>query len=376
LIARATDGAVVSRTTTEIARLPPSDDAIWSGVDRLIDRAPSLESLRVHRLHLLAAARWRAAGLTIPQPLARAEAAFAIRTSAANRVLEAMRDSCDGPLLLLKGPAVSRLYPDPTRRPFADLDVLVEDPERTQRALVGAGFRPYAGHPDEYYDGHHHLRPLLLDGLPGPFVEIHRRPHWVSFEDAPSAAELFSVATEEASGVEGYVALPPAHHALVIAAHAWAQRPLQRILDFVDVELLAAAGSPQEVARVASRWNLSRLWRVTADAADALIMGARPPRELRTWGRALVEMRDTTVVENHLARLLSPFSVLPFARALGACATALLDEFRPVPDEPWRNKLHRMRVELTHPTRSVSEQARMLGPDHARLRSKRPPRRQ
>ncbi len=159
---------------------------------------------------------------------------------------------------------------------------------------------------------------------------------------------------------------PPAHHALVIAAHSWAHRPLRRILDLVDVELLAAAGSPQEVTRVASRWNLSRLWRTTADVADALIMGGgRPPLELRSWGRALVEVRDITVFENHVVRFLSPFSVLPVPRALGACATALLDEVRPVPDEPWRNKLYRMRVELAHPTRAASEQARMLGPDHA-----------
>ncbi len=240
---------------------------------RLIDRATSLADLRLHRLHLLAAARWRAAGLAVPPRLVREEAKFAILTSAADTVLKAIRDTCDGPLLLLKGPAVSRLYPDPSWRPFTDLDVLAEDPERTQRALVAAGFRPYAGLPDEYYHGRQHLRPLLLEGLPGPFVEIHRRPHWVSFADAPSASELFSVATEEASGVEGYVALPPAHHALVIAAHSWAHRPLRRILDLVDVELLAAAGSRQEVARVASRWNLSRLWRVTADVADALIMG-------------------------------------------------------------------------------------------------------
>jgi hypothetical protein len=347
------------------------NDAIWNGVGRLIDGAPSLANLRLHRLHLLAAARWRAAGLAVPPDLAREEAAFAIRRSAADTVLKAMRDSCDGPLLLLKGPAVSRLYPDPAWRPFSDLDVLAEDPERTQRALVAAGFRPYTGQPDQYYEGFHHLRPLLLEGLPGPFVEIHRRPHWVSFEDAPSVSELFSVATEEASGVDGYVALPPAHHALLTAAHSWAHRPLRRMLDLVDVELLAAAGSRHEVAEVASRWNLSRLWRITADVADALIMGGRPPRELRAWGRALVEMRDVTVVENHVVRFLSPFSVLPLTRALGACATTLLDEVRPVPDEPWRNKLHRMRVELTHPTRSASEQARMLGPDHARPRSKR-----
>ena len=343
-----------------------SNDAIWNGVGRLIDGAPSLANLRVHRLHLIAAARWRAAGLAVPPHLAREEAAFAIRRSAADTVLKAIRDSCDGPLLLLKGPAVSRLYPDPTWRPFSDLDVLAEDPERTQRALVAAGFRPYAWQPDEYYEGLHHLRPLLLDGLPGPLVEIHRRPQWVSFEDAPRASELFSVATEEASGVEGYVALPPAHHALVIAAHSWAHRPLRRMLDLVDVELLAAAGSRQEVTEVASRWNLSRLWRITADVADALIMGeGRPPRELRAWGRALVEVRDITVFENHIVRFLSPFSVLPFARALGACATAVLDEVRPVPDESWRKKLHRMRVELAHPTRPASEQARMLGPDHA-----------
>jgi hypothetical protein len=347
------------------------EDAVWNGVDRLIDRAPSLADLRAHRLQLLAAARWRGAGLAVSARLLVEEAAYVRRTFAASGVLSAIRAAYDGPLMVLKGPAVSRLYPDPTRRPFSDLDILAEDPEGVQRALLKAGFEPYYAHPDAYYNGLHHLRPLK--GLRGPVVEIHRRPNWVTFADPPGTSELFAEATEAAAGVAGFVAPPPAQQALVVAAGSWGERPLRRILDLVDIELLAAAAGRSEIERIASAWGLARMWQSTIEAADALILGGAQTSSLRTWGRAAVEVRSLTIVEDHLSRWISPFWALPPGRATIALGTALLNDVRPVPEESWTSKLGRAREALAHPTRRVPDHKRKLGPDGVRPRFKRDP---
>ena len=42
---------------------------LWAAVDRLLDSAPGLEDLRVHRLQLLAARRWGALGRPVPREL-------------------------------------------------------------------------------------------------------------------------------------------------------------------------------------------------------------------------------------------------------------------------------------------------------------------
>jgi hypothetical protein len=42
--------------------MPSSASDIWTAVERLVDRAASLDDLRAHRIHLLAGRRWRADG--------------------------------------------------------------------------------------------------------------------------------------------------------------------------------------------------------------------------------------------------------------------------------------------------------------------------
>ena len=44
-------------------------EGIWTAVDAIIDRAPSLEDLREHRLQLLAERRWSQTGKEIPPHL-------------------------------------------------------------------------------------------------------------------------------------------------------------------------------------------------------------------------------------------------------------------------------------------------------------------
>jgi len=52
----------------------------WPAVDRLIDRAPDWDALCAHRLHLLAARRWREQAREVPEWLVEAEHAASLAT--------------------------------------------------------------------------------------------------------------------------------------------------------------------------------------------------------------------------------------------------------------------------------------------------------
>lgn len=343
---------------------------LWSGVDRLIDRAPSLGDLESHGLHLLAARRWEAEGRELPQSLAEERSRSAWRDLLAPAVLQRAREAYDGKLLLLKGPAVARLYPSGCR-PFGDLDIVAEEPEVAQRALMGAGFEQ-VGFDGSYYEGLHHLSQLRLPDAPQPIVEIHRRPNWVDWGKPPSRQELFSRAVPAGPGAEGYLVLPPGEHAVVVAAHGWTELPLRRILDLLDVLVLVQAESDRRVAeRVAAEWGLERVWSTVTDAAAALLCGGPTPASMRIWARSLPQVRDRTVLENHLRKWLSVFWALPPRDRLPAFATALAHDLTPVPSEGWHSKLRRASEAIRNPSRPSREHLARIGPDAYKPRFKR-----
>lgn len=331
--------------------------SIWAGVDRLVDRAPRLYDLREHRLHLFAARRWRALGRPVPEELLADERLAAIYALNASLVLEHVRAACDGPLVLLKGPEVAARYPDPLLRPFGDLDLLVPDPEATQQALLAAGFRE-VGDPALYRDIHH-LRPLQLPTVPLP-VEIHRAPKWIAQLTPPPQEEFFSVAVPGLSGVDGVLALPAPHHALTLVAHSWAHEPLGRLLELIDVAVMVEPDNRTEIAQLAHRWGMSRVWRSTVGAADALFDGGQRTPALRLWARNLPAARGRTVLESHLEHWIGPFSALSPAAALRVGGSSLGRELRPAPGESWRTKLGRMRLAVTNALRRRIEHDKHL----------------
>lgn len=333
--------------------LQVADDALWRCVDDVIERSPSSVDLRAHRLHLLAAQRFRALGQPVPEKFAADERLAAAVTLAAEITLERARAAYDGTLVLMKGLEVARRYPSPTLRPFRDLDLIADRPEQAQRALIAAGFVS-VGMDDRAYEDRHHLRPLRLPGLP-VLVELHRRPVWISWGSPPSTAELLSDAVPSATGISGVLALSSAHHALALAAHSWEGTPLRRILDLVDVTLIAREADPVELWDAARRWRLDGVWRTMAAAADAVLFGAPAlPWHVRLWAGSVERARDRSMVRDHAARLLSPFSVLPLNEALGVAAGALGDTVGPVEGESWRVKAARMRRALRHAFERVS----------------------
>jgi hypothetical protein len=334
---------------------------IWAGVDRLIDRAPSRAALRAHGLHLLAARRWRELGLELPDEVAHAEHAASCLTLTAPLVLRRVRDAYDGQLIVLKGPEVAVHYPDACR-PSWDLDILADNPESAQRALLSAGFEPLGSLEDGYYAGLHHLRPLHLPGSPVPSVEIHRHPNWLEWSHPPKNSELFAAAVPGSLEIEGLLALPPSHHALVLAAHSWVETPLRRILDLIDVLAESSAEPDREAMRaLARRWGVDRVWSTILAAAEALVLDTAVPWSLRTWARNLREVRDRTVLENHIRTWMSPFWALPAHTALKATAVAVARDVTPAPEESWGDKLGRAGKAIRNPSRADAEHARVLG---------------
>lgn len=343
---------------------------LWRGTERLIDRAPSLADLKAHRLHLLAARLWRKRGIALPEQLVREERTAACQVLMASAALERVRESCDDRLILFKGPEAAHHYP-PACRPYGDLDVLAEDPERTQRALIAAGFEPM-GFDDSYYEGLHHLRPLRPPGLPGPLVEVHRHPNWLGWAEPPSAEVLFAAAVPSLPHPDGYLALPAAHHSLVLAAHSWSELPLRRILDLVDVLAVAPSGDGRaEVLELAEEWQMTRVWEATLAAAEGLLLGAPASSAVLTWARNLAEVRDRTVLENHLRRWVSAFWAMPAGAATGASLLAVARDLTPVPAESWANKLRRAWEAVRNPLRSATAHSQALGGEAHRARFKR-----
>ena len=60
-------------------RATTAGDSIWHAAGLLVDRAPSLEDLRHHRMHLVAARHWRLSGRPVPTALAEEEHAIMMR---------------------------------------------------------------------------------------------------------------------------------------------------------------------------------------------------------------------------------------------------------------------------------------------------------
>jgi hypothetical protein len=303
---------------------------LWAALRRLAAGAPDLESLREHRIDVVAAAARRADGEAVPPELELAEQAALARALAADEVLAALHAAVSRPLLVMKGPAVAAWYPDPLLRPFYDLDVVVEDAPATRRELLEAGFAE-VGDP-RLYERIHHLRPLALGELPMP-VEIHHEPKWPEGLAAPSPRELLRQAREGEGALAGLLVPEPGAHAVLCAAHSWAHNPLRRILDLADVAVLADTAGTETVLAVAARWRIERLVRTTLAACDALFAGRPLPVPLRLWAAHLPQARRRNVLEAHVERWLAAYWALPWPLAVRAMLQAAAHDASPLPGE-------------------------------------------
>jgi hypothetical protein len=343
-------------------------ETLWQSVDRLLGRA-DIDGIRAHKLGPLAARRLRRLERPVPSVLAAEERAAVGAMMIAKPLLERIRASCDGPLVLIKGPEVASLYPDRARS-FSDVDLLTPDAVGVHRALRAAGFEEVDD--PELFRDHHHLRPLKLPSL-ALKVEIHMRPLWPQGVEPPRLDEIVAGSDPSRIGIDGISAPNPIHHALIIAAHAWEHEPLHTLRDLTDVAAVSAGSAAGELDRTARSWRIAKLWRTTHGAIDALLGAGPPSVPVRLWGRHLVSVRERTVLDNHLQRWLHTFWERPPHAAVAATMGAVRQELLPEPGEGWRDKLTRAGHALRHPGTPLSAHARAWREAAGRRRDDQPP---
>ena len=330
--------------------------SLWESVDRLVASAPRYSDLEVHGLQHLGAGHTRRFGPLPPQAAA-AQRWAAICSMLAPLVLERVVAAAGEPVVLMKGPELAERYPDPAWRPYRDVDILVADAVGVWNRLKAAGFEE-TGDPDLYIDLHH-LRPLVLPGLP-LIVEVHSRPKWIEGMEPPDTAELIATAVPSRLPVEGLLTLEPARHAVAVAAHAWAHVPLSRAVHLIDIAAVSDELDPHEPAAIAKAWGIERIWRVTSAAIDGLLYGRPRPVSTRIWARHLWDVRERTVLERHVQHWLAPFWALPIVRALRVTGVELGREVLPAPGETWRRKVVRTWHALRNAFTRLSDHNRSL----------------
>jgi hypothetical protein len=269
------------------------------------------------------------------------ERAAAVSMLTAVPLLERIREHHEGPLLLVKGPDVARLYPGTARR-FGDLDLLFEDAAEVHATLAANGFVEVEDPDFEFTPDHHHLQPLRWPTLP-LLVEVHKAPNWPRAAARPAPlAEIREARVPSALAVDGLWTPAPLHQALILAVHAWSHVPLHTLRDLIDVAAVAAPLDERELERTAKRWGIGRIWRTTSDAIDAVFYGGRETVPLRIWARHLERIRKQSFLESHVSRLLRPYWEAPAHRATLSLARALGDAVTPLPGETWGEKLRRI----------------------------------
>jgi hypothetical protein len=295
---------------------------LWSRLDALVDGMTSVEAVLDHRLGGIAARRFRATGRSLPAALLEEERFVAAALLASPVVLERVAEAHGEPLMVLKGPEVAHRYPTAAMRPTTDLDLLVEDSAAAFRALVAAGCHPLAhvASPD-------HELPLVFPDLP-LVIELHWSPKWPHGHTPPSVPELLAGAGRSAWRPDLALAPTAAQHAVMLAAHAWAHRPLCRLGELVDIAVLLEEADAAECESIARAWDVERIWNATLAACDAMLADGPMPRALRSWARNLPELRHRSRREMLLERCLAPFTARAPHRAAALAGASLQQMLR------------------------------------------------
>ncbi|HKO29318.1 MAG TPA: nucleotidyltransferase family protein [Solirubrobacteraceae bacterium] len=330
---------------------------VWDRIEQLVDRAPSVQALGGHRLHLIAARVRSEQGSTLPDELRAEQRRAAMIAIAARPLLERARAAYGGKLMLMKGAEVAAHYRHPSDRFFCDLDLLADDAASAQQALIKAGF-VQCGDPATY-EHPNHLCPLAWPGVP-LFIELHRRPSSPDWLPRTPTDEILSLTVPSATGVEGLLAPHPAVHALLLVAHSWAEAPLRRLIDLIDVAAVMGSENRARADDLARRWGWEGMWHVAASAGEAVLGNRALPASLSLWARHLMHARDRTVLENHLSRIAAPASALPITRAPGALASAMRLTANRHSDEPWSHKLRRSGLAVAHAFMATSSHERKV----------------
>ena len=288
--------------------------ALWESVDSLLARA-TLPGILAHKVGPLAAHRLRRLGEPVPPPLALEERAAVVCMLTVIPLVERVRASFDGRIVLFKGPELAGLYPGTSRR-FRDIDILVEDARAARKGLIDEGFAEV--YQPNYTSDWHQLEQTFTLKHIGVEVDVHKAPHWpMGLRTPPTAArEILEASVPSALGVDGISAPAPHHNALILAAHGWSHEPLWTLQDLIDISVFSEQADERDLERTAAAWEMGRLWRTTRQTINGLFYGGRTTFPLRTWARHLDQVRDRSGFERRVTSLIQSYWGMPPRRAV------------------------------------------------------------
>jgi hypothetical protein len=212
------------------------------------------------------------------------------------------------PFVVLKGPALAHsLYPDPSWRPFGDLDLLVRTPDwRTACSILAdLGFRRELPEPAPGFD-ERFGKAATHTGAGGQQLDLHRALVLGPFGVWIRPEELFDEVWEFHLGGRTFLRLSDTAlllHAAVHASLGWAE-PLP--IPIRDVAQVALAGEVDHarLAHLARRWHLAAVLDDAFVAAEVQLGAALGPafgaeevlRSSRRERRALASYHSSRAV--------------------------------------------------------------------------------
>lgn len=270
--------------------------------------------------------------------------AIAASQLAAEAALREIRAGFDGTLVLLKGLELSCRYLDPTDRPFGDIDLLTDEPDRLQATLIGLGYDPTSL---ASYDELHHDVPLRHPRLP-VVVEVHRSLGWIVGMTPPSLETILTMTIPTAIGLEGLEALEPPAHAVYLAVHSWRHCPFWRPQDLDDIALLVDdEGVSNEAAQLAHYWGVSRIWSYYRNAIAVRSGEQRPKGVVRLFGGGSSKVVSRSGRSADLARAAGWFFVDHPVRNMPDIVQQFRQQLQPRSGETRRDMARRILARLT-----------------------------
>lgn len=347
--------------------LPGTDAAALDVSEKLWARA--LAPLEWEKLSGLAVAAMQAAALSLPEQQARAlldwhrEAMLhALRLERHLLRLGEAFEEAGVDIVVLKGPAVAHtMYPDPSWRPFGDLDILVRDSDwrRACSLLPELGFgRKFPEPRPGFVERFGHTAAHMNDG--GLEVDLHRTlvggPFglWMDGEELFDHTEPFELGGRKFQRLDDTALFM---HACVHASLGY-RPPL--LLPLRDVAQVASRGEPdrERLADWGRRWKLTVVYRHAAQALSTMLDVRLPDglglgSEERTPGRERRALEAyTTMRRSRGGKAVSSLRAIRGVRAKATYVGALLFpsreflRFRSIGDERHRSYLRRWMVLL------------------------------
>ena len=244
----------------EGASLNPVGPDIWR------EELPSIVN---HRLAGLALAAARATGVdldpktlsSLQQTHTRECARVLVIEARAIEVADALRARGIAQVVT-KGPGIARAYPDPSMRPFGDIDVLVPQDrfDPALRTLSGLGFREAGPQPRSYFN-RHCREAVNLKRDDGASLDLHHHiPPWIwgrrmDFPDVLARSEPIAV-----SGGSLQIACS-VHNLMIAGLHVISDkgRPGRTLIVWRDLVSLSRSCEPESVVREARKFRLDWL---------------------------------------------------------------------------------------------------------------------